>query len=112
MVRADRDIRVIEMKHRIRPLLMGLVTICGVLSATSSPVRAGCAQPVKIIVSYPPGSPDDVIARILAQKLTDSGQRSHVENLPGAGGMIGTAAAARALPDGCTMVIVNQNFVV
>ena len=34
------------------------------------------------------------------------------ENLPGAGGMIGTATAARALPDGCTMVIVNQNFVV
>ena len=53
-----------------------------------------------------------MIARILAQKLSEVGGRFYVENLPGAGGMIGTATAARALPDGCTMVIVNQNFVV
>ena len=48
----------------------------------------------------------------MAAKLSEAGGRFYVENLPGAGGMIGTATAARALPDGCTMVIVNQNFVV
>ncbi|MBX9649520.1 MAG: tripartite tricarboxylate transporter substrate binding protein [Xanthobacteraceae bacterium] len=100
------------MKSPLRPLLLGLVTIGVVSSALAQPVRAECPQPVKIIVSYPPGSPDDVIARILAQKLSEAGGRFYVENLPGAGGMIGTAAAAKALPDGCTMVIVNQNFVV
>jgi tripartite-type tricarboxylate transporter receptor subunit TctC len=101
-----------EMKNRIGPLVLTLIA-CGILSSTiAQPVMAGCAQPVKIIVSYPPGSPDDIIARILAQKLSETSERFYVENLPGAGGMIGTAAAARALPDGCTMVIVNQNFVV
>jgi tripartite-type tricarboxylate transporter receptor subunit TctC len=106
------DIREIEMKSPLRPLILGLVTIGVVSSAIAQPVRPECPQPVKIIVSYPPGSPDDVIARILAQKLSEAGGRFYVENLPGAGGMIGTATAARALPDGCTMVIVNQNFVV
>jgi tripartite tricarboxylate transporter family receptor len=106
------DIREIEMKSALRPLILGLVTINVVSSAIAQPVRPECPQPVKIIVSYPPGSPDDVIARILAQKLSEAGGRFYVENLPGAGGMIGTATAARALPDGCTMVIVNQNFVV
>ena len=100
------------MKSRLRQLILGLVTIGVVSSALAQPVRAECPQPVKIIVSYPPGSPDDVIARILAQKLSEAGGRFYVENLPGAGGMIGTATAAKALPDGCTMVIVNQNFVV
>lgn len=93
-------------------MILGLVTIAVVSSAIAQPARAECSQPVKIIVSYPPGSADDVIARILAQKLSEAGGRFYVENLPGAGGMIGTATAAKALPDGCTMVIVNQNFVV
>ena len=100
------------MKSPLRRLALGLLTIGIASSAVAQPVRAECPQPVKIIVSYPPGSPDDVIARILAQKLSEAGGRFYVENLPGAGGMIGTATAARALPDGCTMVIVNQNFVV
>ena len=100
------------MKSPLWPLVLGLVTIAIALSALAQPVRAECPQSVKIIVSYPPGSPDDVIARILAQKLSEAGGRFYVENLPGGGGMIGTATAAKALPDGCTMIIVNQNFVV
>ena len=100
------------MKSLLEALIPGLVTIAVVSSAIAEPARVECSQPGKIIVSYPPGSPDDVIARILAQKLSEAGGRFHVENLPGAGGMIGTATAAKALPDGCTMVVVNQNFVV
>ena len=100
------------MKSHLRRLMVGLATMAGVLFSFASPAWAECAQPVRLIVSYPPGSPDDVIARILAQKMSEAGGRFYVENLPGAGGMIGTATAARALPDGCTMVIVNQNFVV
>ncbi len=100
------------MNSPLQPPILGLVMISVVSAAIAQPVRAECPQPVKIIVSYPPGSPDDVIARILAQKLSEAGGRFYVENLAGAGGMIGTAMAARALPDGCTMVIVNQNFVV
>ena len=101
------------MNSSLRPLMAGLITVCAVVpSAIAQPAGTECAQSVKIIVSYPPGSPDDVIARILAQKLSEAGGRFHVENMPGAAGTIGTATAARAAPDGCTMVIVNQNFVV
>ena len=101
------------MRSLLPPLMAGLITACVVVSsAIAQPAATECSQSVKIIVSYPPGSPDDVIARILAQKLSEAGGRFHVENLPGAAGMIGTATAARAAPDGCTMVIVNQNFVV
>jgi tripartite-type tricarboxylate transporter receptor subunit TctC len=101
------------MKSPLRPLMAALIAVCVVGSpAIAQPSGTECAQSIKIIVSYPPGSPDDVIARILAQKLSEAGGRFHVENMPGAAGTIGTAAAARAAPDGCTMVIVNQNFVV
>jgi tripartite-type tricarboxylate transporter receptor subunit TctC len=75
------DIREIEMKSPLRPLIL-LVTIGVMSSARAQPVRAECPQPVKVIVSYPPGSPDDVIARILTQKLTEAGGRFYVENLP------------------------------
>src|SRR3954471_1769307 len=101
------------MKSPLRPLMAALIAVCVVGSpAIAQPSGTECAQSIKIIVSYPPGSPDDVIARILAQKLSEAGGRFHVENRPGAAGTIGTATAARAAPDGCTMVIVNQNFVV
>jgi tripartite-type tricarboxylate transporter receptor subunit TctC len=101
------------MKSPLRPLRAALIAVCVVGSpAIAQPSGTECAQSIKIIVSYPPGSPDDVIARILAQKLSEAGGRFHVENMPGAAGTIGTATAARAAPDGCTMVIVNQNFVV
>jgi tripartite-type tricarboxylate transporter receptor subunit TctC len=101
------------MKSPLRPLTAVLIALwVGVSAASAQPAAPECAQSVKIIVSYPPGSPDDVIARILAPKLSEAGGRFHVENMPGAAGTIGTAAAARAAPDGCTMVIVNQNFVV
>lgn len=100
------------MRRSIKSLIFGLVAMVAMSAAFAQSAWAECAQPVKLIVAYPPGSPDDVIARILAQRLSEAGGRFYVENLPGAGGMIGTATAARALPDGCTMVIVNQNFVV
>jgi tripartite-type tricarboxylate transporter receptor subunit TctC len=92
-------------------LALHVISLGIILTVTLQPARADCPQAVKIIVPYPPGGPDDFIARILAQKLSEAGGRFHVENMPGATGMIGTAAAARAAPDGCTLVVVNQNLV-
>jgi tripartite-type tricarboxylate transporter receptor subunit TctC len=71
------------------------------------------AGPVKIVVPYPAGGPGDFIGRIIAQKLADKlGARVIVENLPGAGGAIGTAAVARAPADGLTIELVNPDFVI
>jgi tripartite-type tricarboxylate transporter receptor subunit TctC len=70
-------------------------------------------KPVKIIVPYPPAGAVDVIARVVAQKLSEGlGGRFYVENLGGAGGEIGTRAAAAAPPDGQTLLFVSPDFVV
>jgi tripartite-type tricarboxylate transporter receptor subunit TctC len=66
-------------------------------------------RPVRIIEAFPPGGGTDFAARIIAQKLTDVlGQQVIVENRTGAAGSIGTEAAARATPDGHTLLLANN----
>ncbi|MEO7729293.1 MAG: tripartite tricarboxylate transporter substrate binding protein [Burkholderiales bacterium] len=63
-------------------------------------------KPVRLIVPYPPGGGNDTISRLLAPKFTEStGQPLIIDNRPGAGTTIGTALAARAAPDGYTIVM-------
>jgi tripartite-type tricarboxylate transporter receptor subunit TctC len=67
-------------------------------------------KPVKVIVPWPPAASTDISARMLAQKLGDSmGQAFVVENRPGATGIIGTEAAAKAAPDGYTLLFNTAN---
>jgi tripartite-type tricarboxylate transporter receptor subunit TctC len=67
------------------------------------------AKPVRVIVAGPPGSVTDVRARWLSEKLTPAlGQPVFVENRPGAGGNVGTEAAAKSAPDGYTILLVHQ----
>jgi tripartite-type tricarboxylate transporter receptor subunit TctC len=70
-------------------------------------------HPVKVIVPFAAGGPTDVMARLVAQKLSDSlKQQFYVENRPGAGGNIGMAEAARAKPDGYTLLVASSSYVV
>ena len=65
-------------------------------------------KPVKWVVPYPPAGTTDVLARIVAQWLSEKmGQPFVVENKPGAGNNIGTEAVVNAAPDGYTMLLVN-----
>ena len=68
---------------------------------------------VRLIVPFAAGGPTDVIARVVAQKLSEAwGQQIVVENVPGAGGNTGVAMVAKAAPDGYTMLVVSTGFIV
>jgi tripartite-type tricarboxylate transporter receptor subunit TctC len=70
-------------------------------------------HPVKIVVPFAPAGPTDVMARLIAQKLSESlKQQFYVENHPGAGGNIGMVQVAKSAPDGYTILVASSSFVV
>jgi tripartite-type tricarboxylate transporter receptor subunit TctC len=70
-------------------------------------------HPVRMLIGFAAGGPTDVIARIVAQKLSASlGQQFFVEDRPGAGGNLANAEAAKAAPDGYTIAVVSTGFMV
>ena len=70
-------------------------------------------KPVRFIVPFPPGGGTDALARILAAKLGEQwGQQVIVDNRAGAQGNIGTAAGAKAAPDGYTITFAHQGALV
>ena len=82
-----------------------LAVAAGILPAAAQDYPA---RPVKIIVSYPPGGTTDVLARLIAQWLTDKmGAQFLIENKPGGGNNIGADFALKQPPDGYTMFLVN-----
>jgi len=68
-------------------------------------------HPVKVIVGFTPGGPTDLVARLVAQKLTEqTGKNFYVENVPGAGGNVGAVKAAQSTPDGYTILVTGGNI--
>ena len=87
------------MKTPLSMFVLALLSLCPIPAAAQQPAEATSypARSVKVVVPYPPGAAADIIGRLVAQKLSElTGSQFYVENLPGAGGVIGTAAAARA----------------
>ncbi len=77
-----------------------LCCVAGLVSAQDYPSRN-----VQLIVPFPPGGPTDIVGRLVAQRLSEGlGKPVVVENRPGAGGTVGSAAAAKAAPDGYTLL--------
>ena len=71
------------------------------------------SKTVRIIVPYPAGGGNDIVARMMGQKLTDAmGQTFVVENRPGAGGTIGMDVVAKAAPDGHTLLVAPNNLAI
>lgn len=85
-----------------------LVLICGVLCAASVPAQHYPDKPVRMIVPFPAGGSNDIVARLLAQKLAETlGQQFIIDNRGGAGGAIGAQTVANAAPDGYTLLLTN-----
>jgi tripartite-type tricarboxylate transporter receptor subunit TctC len=104
-------------KHARRPSHGSTALLLAMLALAATSVLLAPAwadypeKPVRIVVPSTAGGGTDVVARLLAQHLSDKlGQQFYVENKPGAGSMTGIEAAARAAPDGYTLVMVASTF--
>jgi len=83
----------------------GIVLLLGLLAAMAVWAEDWPAKPVRFIVPYPPGGGTDVIARIVQGRLSEAlGHPIVIENRGGAGGALGTEAAAKSAPDGYTFL--------
>ena len=93
-------------------MLKRILAIAGLLVAS---IAAALAQsypnkPIRIIIAQAPGSATDVISRVVGNRLQESlGQPVVIEARPGAGGAVGTEAAARSTPDGYTLFMANNS---
>lgn len=94
----------------LRGVFAAVWLLFGVAAATA---QAYPNKAVRIVVGFTAGGPTDAIARIVAQKLTDSlGQQFVVENIGGAGGNTAAGQVARATPDGYTIMAISTGFIV
>ena len=82
-----------------------LLATTAVLAGLAAPVVAQSNRPIRLIVPYPPGGPLDIVARVLAERVQASLGPVVVDNKPGAGGNLGADLAAKAAPDGQTLVM-------
>ena len=93
-----------------------LAAAAAVVVIAAGPQRAAAGypdHPVKIIAPFTAGGPTDLVARLLADKLSQSlAQQFYVENRPGAGGNIGMLQVARSTPDGYTILVASSSYVV
>ena len=95
-----------------RQLTLSLATTVAGLASPHVWAQSGFpSKPIKIVVPFPAGGTTDIVARLIAQRMSETmGQPVTVENKGGAGGAIGADAVAKAAPDGYTMLMHNITF--
>lgn len=92
----------------LKKVVLGFALLCGAIAAFAQGEADYPNKPIKWIVPYPPGGTTDLLARLMAQWLTQRlGQQVIVDNKPGAGNNIGTEMAIKSPPDGYTIFLVN-----
>jgi tripartite-type tricarboxylate transporter receptor subunit TctC len=101
--------------QRIRHVIAAAIAVQALALAPGPPAahaQAYPAKPVRIIVVWPPGGSNDVVARVMAQRLTETvGQAFFVENRAGATGTIGSEIVAKSPPDGYTVMVQSATHI-
>ncbi|MDB5922707.1 MAG: bug [Betaproteobacteria bacterium] len=96
------------MAQRLNRTLPLLIALCLPVMADSGIAQTFPTKPIRIIVPFTPGGANDIIARVVSQRLAEPlGQQVIVENRGGAGGAIGAEMVARAPADGYTLLLAN-----
>jgi len=97
--------------HRLLQSIAAAAAVAGAVTPAAGQSLQG--KPVRIVVAFPAGGPTDMLARLLAQRLTDAlGTSVFVDNRSGAGGNLGAELVARAVPDGQTLLLATISFVI
>ena len=94
-------------------LTLALAAALALLGVAAAQAQTYPTRAVRAIVAFAPGGVTDTFARLMAQRLSeDLGKQFYVDNVPGATGNIGTAQAAKAAPDGYTLLFAFSSYVV
>jgi tripartite-type tricarboxylate transporter receptor subunit TctC len=94
-------------------IVRGLLLSVALAASASAQAQDYPNKGVRVVVPFAAAGPTDIIARIVGQKLSDLyGHAFTIENVPGAGGNIGTAQVAKAPADGYTLLVVSTGFIV
>lgn len=94
------------------PAVVLASSLAALLPLASALAQSYPVKPVRIIVSWPPGGSNDVVARVMAQQLTEAlGQTFVIDNRAGATGTIGTDIVAKSPPDGYTILVTSATHV-
>ena len=94
-------------------IVPGLLLSVALAASASAQAQGYPNKGVRVVVPFAAAGPTDIIARIVGQKLSDLyGHAFTIENVPGAGGNIGTAQVAKAPADGYTLLVVSTGFIV
>ena len=91
----------------MNPVRIFTAVLCvPLLAAGVAAAQVWPAKPVRVVIPWPPGGSNDVVGRIVMQKVSESlGQQFVVDNRPGASGAIGAEPVAKSLPDGYTLMV-------
>src|ERR1700694_5231037 len=105
---ASRRVRAFDPLSAVRHLVLAVVAVLLPLAVAAQSADTYPSRPVKMLIPYAPGGATDIIARHISPKLEEAlGQPFVVDNRPGASGNIALEAAARATPDGYTLLVGN-----
>ena len=106
-------VRTIMKFTRRQFLHTAVISAATLQSSRNASAQAYPVRPVRVIVPFAAGGPNDVFARLVVQKIAESlGRPFYVENKAGAGSNIGTGEAARAAPDGYTILVTSDAFAI